>query len=127
MRVVGRMAQERVDALEQTIANCVFQYLSLRMHVLPGDIKRLDQEFLDQTMRSDDGQGVAHTVLGQRHAMCTLTGYQIVRGEALQHGRHRGSRHAETFGEGRRRCPTGPGDQFEDRFEIVLDGLGVNH
>ena len=39
MRIVGRMAQERVDALEQTIADCVFQYLSLRVHVLPGDIE----------------------------------------------------------------------------------------
>ena len=127
MRIVGRMAQERVDALEQTIADCVFQYLSLRVHVLPGDIERPYEEFLDQPVPSDDGQGVAHPVLGQRHAMCTLTSYQVVRGETLQHRRHCGSRHAETLGESRRRCTTGPGDQFEDRFEVVLDGLGVHH
>src|ERR671913_1507918 len=127
MRIVGRMAQERVDALEQAIADRVFQYLSLRVHVLPGDIERLYQELLDQPVPSDDGQGVPSPVLGQRHAMCTLTNYQIVRGEALQHRRDCGSRHAETFGESRRRCSTTPGDQFEDRFEVVLDSLGVHN
>src|SRR4029453_2089468 len=127
MRIVGRMAQERVNALEQTVADCVFQYLSLRVHVLPGDVERPYQEFLDQPMPSNDGQGVPHPVLGQRYAMCPLAGYQIVQGEALQHRGHCGSRYAETLGEARRRCPTAPGDQFEDRFEIVLDGLGVHH
>ena len=127
VRVTPRMAEGRVDPLDQQVADRVLQRLRLVVHLIPGHPGRLDQKGLDQPVPADHFPGVTLAVLVQHDAAGPRAGQQARRCEPAQHRRHRGRGDAQPGGHVRSRDPGRLEAQQVDNPQILPHGLRVPH
>ena len=116
------MAQKGVDPVDQPVADRVLHVLGFFVHFVPGEIERLHQEQLDQTMAPHDRSASALPGRRQPHAFVGRVGDQVAFAERLEHAGHGARRDRQRLGQltGGRLAIAGQAD-LKDRFDVVLD------
>jgi len=125
VRVDRGVAEVVVDASEQPVAHGVLEDLRLGMHLVPRHVERLGEECLQEAVAADHRPGVVRPMRGQRRSVVLPPHDQAVRLKPLEHrrDRRRGDLQHGCERGGRRRL--GPAGHLEDRFQGILDRLGL--
>src|SRR5690606_30283995 len=125
VRVADRVAEQRVDPLDEEGGDGVLEHLGLVVDLVPLVPEVLDAQRLDEPAAADQRPRPLPPPAGERDAAVALVVDQALVGEAPDGLGRRRRRHAHPRGErthARRRAS--PLDRRVDRLEVVLGDVG---